>query len=690
MQTQKRKKKLKNKKESLNIHPIKHEKFGNLNNYSEDIIKEIIDKVISLSITEVIKTKIDSKISNFCFETIKHYLNLTVSLTNINHDRDNLYDIENICEENNRPNSDEKRYKMKNHKKCKKIRNKKAENDLFDLTDINRDFEAEMILKDKDIYDYLNKSIDFEGIIDKKRLSKSNYWGNIPQPKTYGPLRIASKSNALVKNIIINKYDKILSNDIKPEKITPKKKTSILLKSRRQSKSPMIDELTLRKTEAKKLLEIRQRKYLLLDMEEMKDIEEKKTRKEESDEIKELRKLKLEQIQLLKEEEDKTKYAQNFISQNVSNFEYDLDSLNLTAFERARNVQIQRKLVEDQIRKGNFTYDFNNKMILVRKLKPESLLDDFPMAISKPKDKLNLSKINTTKKKSDDLSKEDILNEQFKKKDIVEEKNYVSNYFNYNFNFNLKIAPSGSNFEKIRPAVGVNIYEGDEIKTGGREFFEKFKKFSIKDYDKMLKEIKEQQKAMNKSLQEKSKKEENKNLDGLISNKKGMNSSVDISKINKNFGYLNKRMKNIKFNAFKNKMNKSQSQVFTIDKNNLYNNLLVRDETNEINYNKKNDGDFSERLNQNNLFIRRLKNIIKLKKTESPSFQLIDSFNKSIIIRGANNDLRKRKDKEFEIVKEKEKKDNKLPIIPLKSNRSVIFTRKEQFFRTRMKKIFED
>ena len=120
---------------------------------------------------------------------------------------------------------DEKRYKMKNHKKCKKIRNKKAENDLFDLTDINRDFEAEMILKDKDIYDYLNKSIDFEGIIDKKRSSKSNYWGNIPQPKTYGPLRIASKSNALVKNIIVNKYDKILSNDIKPEKITPKKNT---------------------------------------------------------------------------------------------------------------------------------------------------------------------------------------------------------------------------------------------------------------------------------------------------------------------------------------------------------------------------------------------------------------------------------------------------------------------------------
>ena len=702
MQTQKRKKKLKNKKDSQLIQPTKHEKFGNLNNYSEEIIKEIIDKIISLSITEVIRTKIDSKISNFCFETIQRYLNLTVSLTNINHDRDNLYDIENIWEEKNRPNSDEKRYRMKNHKKCKKIRNKKAENDLFDLTDINRDFEAEMILKDKDIDDYLNKSIDFEGIIDKKKLSKSNYWGNIPQPKTYGPLRIASKSNALVKNIILNKNDntnnKIFSNDIIPEKITPKKKTSIILKSRRESKSPVIDEVALRKSEAKKLFEIRQRKYLLLDMEEMKDIEEKNKRKEESEEIKELRKLKLEEIQLLKEEEEKTKYAQNFISQNITNFEYDLDSLNLTAYEKARNVQTQRKLVEAQIRKGNFTYDFNNKMILIRQLKPEALLDDFPMAITKLKEKGNLSKINTIRKKSDDLTKDkDIqilneLNEQLKKKNIVEEKNYVSNYFNYNFNFNMKVAPSGSNFEKIRPAVGVNIYEGDEIKTGGREFFEKFKKFSIKDYNKMLKEISEQQKSLNKSLQEKSKEEENKNLDNSIFKKNGMNSSVDISKIKKNFVYLNQRMKNVKFNAFKNKkfMNKSQSQLFTIDKNNLYNNLLVHDETKEINYYKKKEEDFADILNQNNLFLKRLKNIIKLKKTQSPSYQLIDSFNKSIIIKGVNNGLFTKREREKDDDEEKEKKDKKLPLIPLRPNKSVIFTRKEQFLRTRMKKIFED
>ena len=40
--------------------------------------------------------------------------------------------------------------------------------------------------------------------------------------------------------------------------------------------------------------------------------------------------------------------------------------------------------------------------------------------------------------------------------------------------------------------------------------------------------------------------------------------------------------------------------------------------------------------------------------------------------------------------KNKNKKGYVLPIIPLKQNKSVIFTRKEQFLRTRIKKSNED
>ena len=709
MQSQKKKKKQKNKKDSQIIEPIKHEKFGNLNNYSEDIVKEIIDKIISLSITEVFTTKINSKINEFCFQTIQRYLNLTIFLMNINHDRDNLYDLENISKEKKRSNSDEKKYKIKNHLKCNKIRNKNAENDMFEITDINRDFEAEMILKNKDIDDFLNKTIDFEGILDKKKLSKTNFWGDISQPITYGPQRIASKSNALKKNIIIDKNNIINIQNIPKSMIksvtnTPKRKsgahfssTQLLSNSQNQiTKSPKDEEINTQKLVSLKAFEARQRKFLLLDMEDMKEIEEKVTKREEPEEIKQLRKLKLEEIQLLKEEEKRAKYTRK-ISQNDLNFNYDLDSINLTAFERAKNIKTQKKIIENEIKKGNFTYDFNNKIILIRQLKPDSLLEDFPVAITKSKEKINSMPKNIARKKTNDDTIEiiDILNDKEKMKNIVEEKNYVPNYYNFNFNFNTKITPSGSNFEKIKPEIGVNIYEGDEIKTGGKEFFEKYKRFSLKDYTKMLQELNDSQ--IKKSYKE----EENKNLENLNLKKDKINSANEISKMKKNFGIMNQRMKNFKLKApnapnTKRSMSKSQSQLFTIDKTLLYKNLLEHDDKKEKeNYKKKfkkHDDDLVDKFNQSNLFLRRLKNIMNIKNNESYSFKLIDSFNKSIIIRGANNETKKKEEDEKN--KDKDKNKNKkgyvLPIIPLKQNKSVIFTRKEQFLRTRIKKSNED
>ena len=87
---------------------------------------------------------------------------------------------------------------------------------------------------------------------------------------------------------------------------------------------------------------------------------------------------------------------------------------------------------------------------------------------------------------------------------------------------------------------------------------------------------------------------------------------------------------------------------------------------------------------------RKKKNIMNIKNNESYSFKLIDSFNKSIIIRGANNETKKKEEDEKNKDKNKNKKGYVLPIIPLKQNKSVIFTRKEQFLRTRIKKSNED
>lgn len=677
MQKFKKKKKQKNKVEfsQKNITPGKHERIGNLNLYSEEIVKELIDKLISLTMTKLFKEKVESKISDFCFEGVIRALNLTISISNIEHDIDNIYDVENITDDKKRLNTDENRYKIVNHNKCNKARNKVAEKDMFEYTNINRDFEDEMNLKNKDIDDYLNKSVYLDSIINRKKNTKSNFWGKISHPKSFGLQRFAPKSNTLFKeNITKNKTPK---NKEDQKTDTPKKNRYSKLRSLYSSKKLSFSSFResdskLHRNSSSDVIVKKERKYYILEMGQMKKIEEDKSKVEESEEIKELRKLKLEKIKFLKEEEDRLNETKKLIIQNNSKLEYNIDKINLTSQERAKNIQVQKKIIEEQIRKGNFTYDFNNNIILVRQVKPDYLEEDFPGAISKQKDK---DKENIISNENKDNQIQFVTNnsEKLRRKSLVEEKNKNNlNFFTYKYGW--KIDPSGSSFKLINPEVGVTIYESGEIKTGGNHFFEKYKRFSLKDYTKMLKEITDQQ-EMNNAIIKKRSEEENKK-DDINSIK--LNTSSEISKIKKGLNPFTQKIKNIKLNILKTqkKLKKSQSQIFTYDKISLYKTLFVNeDRINKKEIKKKNESvsEFSHVVNPGDLFLKRMKNMIG--KNKNKSFQIIDSFNKSII-----------KNK----ISKVDKDMTSLPIIPFKKNKSDIFSKKEQYFRTRTKKLHEN
>ena len=677
MQKFKKKKKQKNRVEfsQKNITPGKHERIGNLNLYSEEIVKELIDKLISLTMTKLFREKVESKISDFCFEGVIRALNLTISISNIEHDIDNIYDVENISDDKKRLNTDENRYKIINHNKCNRARNKVAEKDMFEYTNINRDFEDEMNLKNKDIDDYLNKSVYLDSIINRKKNTKSNFWGKISHPKSYGLQRFAPKSNTLFKeNIAKNKTQK---NTEDQKTNTPKKNRYSKLRSLYSSKKLSFSSFResdskLHRNSSSDVIVKKERKYYILEMGQMKKIEEDKSKVEESEEIKELRRLKLEKIKFLKEEEDRLNETKKLIIQNNSKLEYNIDKINLTSQERAKNIQVQKKIIEEQIRKGNFTYDFNNNIILVRQVKPDNLEEDFPGAISKQKDK---DKENIISNENKDNQIQFVTNnsEKLRRKSLVEEKNKNNlNFFTYKYGW--KIDPCGSSFKLINPEVGVTIYESGEIKTGGNHFFEKYKRFSLKDYTKMLKEITDQQ-EMNNAIIKKRSEEENKK-DDINSIK--LNTSSEISKIKKGLNPFTQKIKNIKLNILKTqkKLKKSQSQIFTYDKISLYKTLFVNeDRMNKKESKKKNESEseFSHVVNPGDLFLKRMKNMIG--KNKNKSFQIIDSFNKSII-----------KNKISKI----DKGMTSLPIIPFKKNKSDIFSKKEQYFRTRTKKLHEN
>ena len=104
-------------------------------------------------------------------------------------------------------------------------------------------------------------------------------------------------------------------------------------------------------------------------------------------------------------------------------------------------------------------------------------------------------------KKINKISKIKILNPSYSSKSIINEINKKKIKVEYNPSSEekkeispprLKFPPSGSNFDKMIPEVGVVIQnddkDGNEIKKGGFEYYNKYNKPSINEYTQLVKE----------------------------------------------------------------------------------------------------------------------------------------------------------------------------------------------------------
>ena len=57
---------------------------------SEIVVKSILEKIISLSISQIYKSIIDNKVTSFCLLKIKKKIDTIISIQFINHDKDDL------------------------------------------------------------------------------------------------------------------------------------------------------------------------------------------------------------------------------------------------------------------------------------------------------------------------------------------------------------------------------------------------------------------------------------------------------------------------------------------------------------------------------------------------------------------------------------------------------------------------
>lgn len=154
---------------------------------------------------------------------------------------------------------------------------------------------------------------------------------------------------------------------------------------------------------------------------------------------------------------------------------------------------------------NKFSFDSNGKIISFKPIKMDTFTKDFVSlkngvkTFDNPKMKkiIKKNKINpqnNPQNKTDDTLSSNQNNTNLPKEKVIknpeDDPNGINkhNYVKKNIEKNENIIPSGSNFSIMLPNIGVVLKEDEQIKEGNRDFGKYFKKYSIKDYDKILRD----------------------------------------------------------------------------------------------------------------------------------------------------------------------------------------------------------
>ena len=185
---------------------IKHQRVGNLNLYSEEISKIMVEKIISLAVSTSFAEKINSKIIETCInDFISKIENLIIPLS-LSHEVDDLLTnnfIESRIEYLN-TDTNKERFRIKKHNKCVDAKNFDADKEFFNYDIIKKDKKIEIMVKNLNLESLLDKSeivnnkinilIDNQLQFDAKK-DNSNYWGIITQPKSINIDRTTDLNN---------------------------------------------------------------------------------------------------------------------------------------------------------------------------------------------------------------------------------------------------------------------------------------------------------------------------------------------------------------------------------------------------------------------------------------------------------------------------------------------------------------
>ena len=412
---------------------IKKEPYISSYQISEGIVKIIIDKIIINSIYEANMNKINNQLNDYYFEYLQGQIEPLfeenfINYTNLKNDENKLF---------------WKTPKPPENQWIEILEPETVENDRYESSEVN----IQEIKSKKEIISETNEGIEnIENIENNNNTIKKNQ---------------TKEKNVRLKTIRQkNKNEEILVND---ENKNENNNNDIDNKTKNNQKIVNNMANTIQNNRGKK-------RIVMVDFpsEDIPGIEtEFKHDIYEPSNIHILRKD--------KEEEIKNKEKEIKLNKDKGN-----------ALKKKEEIEKLIKNVKT-IDSNKFTFDSNGKIISFKAYKLDNLSKDFTFIKNNIKEKNEKEEVVPIKSKKFTRQSVKEQNEEIVIRDNSRMFEHYGNEEKKEKNKE-KIIPSGSNFKLILPNIGVVVKENNNKKEGSRDFNKYFKKYSMKDYDKILNE----------------------------------------------------------------------------------------------------------------------------------------------------------------------------------------------------------
>ena len=577
---------------SKNIKPFEEEEQENIEeikkgyaflNESECISNILIEKIISMVMTEITKNKIDKLIPNYCFDEIKETLQIVTQLDFITHEKDDIkikkkLPFEKIKSAINRKKDNsilmkKNEEKLNNSENLRKYKLQKKLN-INVLDDNSLDLDVFNLSKSKLIEKELNEEKIIMGFLTREKAKEINTSFQKEKEKKRKKIKNSNKNNNYnfiedkdrmfkeineenepfqlneeekienIKNVEIHKIDfspspvinnKLYNNSVPFDSIVD---STNFWSSLSEPLPPPIDRDAATKIKHEKIKLPPNKRKLTIRMPKEQILEEQKNpnNKTEKPQKKKIKfnlsskkdessngnkKKKYVQIEFESYDLDPKKYKIQYETEETAELRLNLEKelqekkieMDKIAKKEKERLAKEEEVAElrKELGKKNVTVDIKGELVFIKPLDLRALNEDFSKGRSNFRNiktietdaNYSKTKTNLIVEKNPIMNIWDLKDDKNKKK-LKKKKEYL---LGQKGNNNLNNTPStnskklekkevfdknsmkfaaGSNFEIINPEIGVNIKEEKKLKSGGKDFYKKFNKFSLEIFQDQL------------------------------------------------------------------------------------------------------------------------------------------------------------------------------------------------------------